>query len=62
MIFLNIEHKDGRLRGKMNSKEVGEHDIDGRFEQDGTISFAQSEGGDYRNRVEPTAILTALKK
>jgi len=31
------------------------------IEQDGTISFAKSEGGDYRNRVEPTEILNALK-
>jgi len=32
------------------------------IEKDGTISFAKSEGGDYRNRVEPTEILNALKK
>ncbi|MEM6722427.1 MAG: peroxiredoxin-like family protein [Bacteroidota bacterium] len=30
------------------------------IEQDGTISFAQSEGGDYRNRVEAATILNAL--
>ncbi|MEO1260189.1 MAG: peroxiredoxin-like family protein [Bacteroidota bacterium] len=30
------------------------------IEQDGTVSFAQSEGGDYRNRVEAAAILQAL--
>ncbi len=30
--------------------------------QDGTISFAESAGGDYRKRVEPKAILEALKK
>ena len=32
------------------------------IEQDRTISFAKSEGGDYRNRVEPAEILKALKK
>ena len=31
------------------------------IEQDGTVSFAQSEGGDYRNRVEAATILEALK-
>ena len=30
------------------------------IEQDGTISFAKSEGGDYRNRVEPSEIINAL--
>ena len=30
------------------------------IEQDGTISFAKSEGGDYRNRVEAQEILDAL--
>ena len=30
------------------------------IEQDGTISFAKSEGGDYRNRVEPAEIINAL--
>ncbi len=32
------------------------------IEQDGVISFAKTEGGDYRNRVEVTEILEALKK
>jgi peroxiredoxin len=32
------------------------------IEQDGSISFAKSEGGDYRNRVEVTAIINSLKK
>ncbi|WP_435624856.1 peroxiredoxin-like family protein [Flagellimonas sp.] len=32
------------------------------IEKDGTISFAKSEGGDYRNRVEPAEIMDALKK
>ena len=32
------------------------------IEQDGTISFAKSEGGDYRNRVEPSEIINALNK
>lgn len=31
------------------------------IEQDGTISFAKSNGGDYRNRVEPSEILEALR-
>ena len=31
------------------------------IEKDGSISFAKSEGGDYRNRVEPEEILNALK-
>ncbi len=30
------------------------------IEQDGIVSFAKSEGGDYRNRVEPSEILNAL--
>lgn len=30
------------------------------IEQNGTISFAKSEGGDYRNRVEPSEILSSL--
>ncbi|MEM9340991.1 MAG: redoxin domain-containing protein, partial [Bacteroidota bacterium] len=32
------------------------------IEQDGTVSFAKSEGGDYRNRVEPSEIINALNK
>lgn len=31
------------------------------IEQDGTITFAKSAGGDYRNRIEPSDILTSLK-
>jgi peroxiredoxin len=31
------------------------------IERDGTISFAKSEGGDYRNRVESSEIINALK-
>jgi len=31
------------------------------IEQDGKISFAKTEGGDYRNRVEASDILNALK-
>jgi len=30
--------------------------------QDGTISFAQTEGGDYRNRTEEVKIINALKQ
>lgn len=30
------------------------------IEKDGTISFAKTEGGDYRNRVEPSEIINAL--
>lgn len=30
------------------------------IEQDGMVSFAKSEGGDYRNRVEPSEIINAL--
>ena len=30
------------------------------IEQDGSVSFAATTGGDYRNRVEPAAILEAL--
>ncbi|MEM9545320.1 MAG: peroxiredoxin-like family protein [Bacteroidota bacterium] len=30
------------------------------IEKDGTISFARSEGGDYRNRIEPQEIVNAL--
>lgn len=32
------------------------------IEQNGIISFAKSQGGDYRNRVEANEILTSLKK
>lgn len=32
------------------------------IEQDGIVSFAKSEGGDYRNRVEPSEIIDALNK
>ena len=32
------------------------------IEQDGTVSFAKSEGGDYRNRVEPSEIINALNQ
>jgi len=32
------------------------------IEKDGTISFAKSIGGDYRNRVEVSEIINALKK
>ena len=32
------------------------------IEQDGSISFAQSEGGDYRNRVEASTIINSLLK
>jgi peroxiredoxin len=31
------------------------------IEPNGVISFAASEGGDYRDRVEPSMILEALK-
>lgn len=32
------------------------------IEKDGAISFAKSEGADYRNRVEPAEIINALNK
>jgi len=32
------------------------------IEQDGTVSFAESEGGDYRDRVEASAIPEALQQ
>jgi len=32
------------------------------IEQDGKISFAKTEGGDYRNRTEPIEIIESLKK
>ena len=31
------------------------------IEQDGTIAFAKAEGGDYRNRVDISEVLNALK-
>lgn len=31
------------------------------IEKDGTVSFAQAEGGDYRNRVEASTIINSLK-
>ena len=32
------------------------------IEKDATVSFAKSEGGDYRNRVEPSEIINSLNK
>ncbi len=45
------------------SDEQGELPVPAVFiiDKDGTILFAQSEGGDYRERVEPQYILEALK-
>lgn len=44
--------------------EDSELPVPGTFiiEKDGTVSFAKSEGGDYRNRVEPSEIINALNK
>lgn len=38
-IRFRIEEKDGRLRGKMASRETGTQDIDGRREDNGKILF-----------------------
>ena len=38
-IRLRVEEKDGRLRGKMASRETGTQDLDGRCEEDGKILF-----------------------
>jgi len=38
-IRFRIEDKDGRLRGKMKSRENGTQDLDGRREDDGQILF-----------------------
>ncbi|MTI86926.1 MAG: AhpC/TSA family protein [Balneolaceae bacterium] len=45
------------------SDDSGEIPVPATFviNQDGTIGFARSEGGDYRKRVEPEAILKALE-
>ena len=45
------------------SDDSGELPIPATFviDQKGMVVFAQAEGGDYRNRVEPQAILDALK-
>ncbi len=45
-----------------NSDEASEIPVPATFiiEKDATISFAKSEGGDYRNRVEPSEIINAL--
>lgn len=47
-----------------NCDEKSEIPIPATFiiEKDGIISFAKTEGGDYRNRVEPYDILNALNK
>jgi hypothetical protein len=34
-----VDEKDGRLRGKMNSRDTGAQDLDGRQEDDGKILF-----------------------
>ncbi|WP_350289651.1 redoxin domain-containing protein [uncultured Croceitalea sp.] len=46
------------------SDEASELPIPATFiiEKDGTISFAKTEGGDYRNRVESSEIINALHK
>lgn len=38
-IRFRIEEKDGRLRGKMKSRETGTQDLDGRREENGKILF-----------------------
>jgi hypothetical protein len=38
-IRFRIEEKDGRLRGKMKSRETGTQDLDGRREANGKILF-----------------------
>lgn len=38
-ITFRIEQKDGRMRGKMVSKEVGSQPLDGRQDPDGQIHF-----------------------
>ncbi|WP_394747547.1 peroxiredoxin-like family protein [Spongiimicrobium salis] len=47
-----------------NCDEKSEIPIPATFiiEKDGIISFAKTEGGDYRNRVEPKDVLNALNK
>ena len=47
-----------------NADEASELPVPAVFiiEKDATVSFAKSEGGDYRNRVEPSEIINALNK
>ncbi|WP_420400512.1 peroxiredoxin-like family protein [Flagellimonas sp.] len=47
-----------------NADEDSELPVPATFiiERNGTISFAKSEGADYRNRVEPREIINALNK
>jgi peroxiredoxin len=47
-----------------NCDEKSEIPVPATFiiEQDATISFAKTEGGDYRNRVEPSDIINALNR
>ncbi len=39
LITFRITQKDGRLRGKMLSKDIGAQDLDGRQTADGEILF-----------------------
>ena len=47
-----------------NAEEDSELPVPATFiiEQDGTVSFAKSEGADYRNRVEASEIIASLNK
>ena len=38
-IRFSVEEKDGRLRGKLKSKEMGTQDLDGRREEEGKVLF-----------------------
>jgi peroxiredoxin len=48
---------------EINQSESGEVPVPAVFiiTKDHQIAFAKSEGGDYKNRVEPSEVLTALK-
>ncbi len=64
-ITFRIEQKDGRMRGKMASKEIGSQDLDGRQAENGEIlfwsTFRSREGisteTSFKGRMEGEAIV-----
>lgn len=64
-ITFRIEQKDGRMRGKMASKEIGAQDLDGRQDKSGEIlfwsTFRSREGisteSSFKGRMEGEAIV-----
>lgn len=65
LVTFKIEQKDGRLRGKMLSKETGSQEIDGRQTPEGEVlfwsTFYSREGASmessFKGRMEGDAIV-----